>query len=258
MITFKENHIVRLLTEDYKSVSFLFKDIKIEGFKRFCINPLINLNKWDENHVFCKALMFEWDNKNLNEQFELMTFPYSYAIFTGNKSIHFIVDFYETLNLEEYKFLYKWACNCLGNGIDLQNNSPVKTSRIPNTINSKTGKLSKLIEGRGKIHIDEFLKILRTFPKDKIPEIYKKEELPKLTNKNPMFLQPWLLYQLNFGAYEGKRNKFFCQLGIDLKRCGFTIEEALSFFYQKSVNQYDKDFSPTELENTFRWAYRRH
>jgi hypothetical protein len=129
----------------------------------FCINALhpdIDFNPTEEYHapdkprradhnVICfRNFLLELDNIPVDKQVELIKsrkLPITSAIFSGSKSIHFIISLEEPLNnIDEYRH-FAARLHALVPEADPTTKNPSRLSRLPNVKRTDTNKMQKLL-----------------------------------------------------------------------------------------------------------------
>ena len=128
----------------------------------FTINPLVKgRTRKAANVTRYRNLMFEIDNIPVPEQAKLIKdseLPYSTAVFSGSKSIHWIISLTSPLvDRIEYTAVWK-ACHAalLNNSIeaDVATKDPARFSRCPEVIRDN-GKEQKLLKVRNRINFED-------------------------------------------------------------------------------------------------------
>jgi hypothetical protein len=110
---------------------------------RISLNPAKarNLSRRNENVLECRNFLFEFDAPGLtkDQQFDFLKksgLPFSFATWSGNKSIHCVVCLDGAVSLETYKYLHAWVCSVFQNelpqlNIDPATNNPSQSLRAP-------------------------------------------------------------------------------------------------------------------------------
>jgi hypothetical protein len=117
----------------------------------FAINPVkqINDTRKSENISVMKNFLFESDTLSLEEQKELLKQRkdiISMATYSGNKSIHFIIqviDIPETI--EQYHYVWKLLKDKYFPNADTQCNDCIRLSRTPTSVRTDTNKRQLLL-----------------------------------------------------------------------------------------------------------------
>lgn len=144
----------------------------------FCINalhPELDLNPTKEYHapdkprradhnVICfRNFLLEIDDIPVEEQQELLksrNLPYTSAVYSGSKSVHFIISLKEPLkDINEYRHL-ALRLHALIPEADPTSKNPSRLSRLPNSIRPDTGNMQKLLYLGDRIDNNYLLSLL--------------------------------------------------------------------------------------------------
>lgn len=243
-----------------------YKDLQF-----ICVNPLKE-RRLDENVTSYRNFLMENDRITRGEQARIIKesgLPYSAAIFSGNKSIHFIISLETPLeNRDQYDFVWLWIYNILCSYVpaeqafDNKTKNPSRFSRVPGGTNVKYND-----DGVEYLRAQQLLmKVNGRVPDDKMNDwlmahiefkpIMKKYDLtkPLSDTAQPFFLNKWTTFLLENGVHEGKRNDQFHQMAFDFVECGFGCEEAIDYVMKNA--RHLGDFPLKEIETCFRSAYK--
>lgn len=199
----------------------------------FSINPMDQSKTRSDGAVTTyRNILIEMDKMPLEEQDEYIStigLPYSTAVFSGSKSIHYIISLEIPISSEsEYRALVKRIYKAVGDTIvDQANKNPSRFSRLPGHIRGDTGKEQKLLCVNGRVPIEALEGWLesRGAPKEDLWEILSE---PRSLYKNPVRLYPSTKSFLMYGAPRGEWNQSLFKSAADLCRCGYTEEEAMN------------------------------
>jgi hypothetical protein len=117
----------------------------------FAINPVKQSNdtRKSENIAVMKNFLFESDTLSLEEQKQLLKERkdiISMATYSGNKSIHFIIQVIDPPEtIEQYHYVWKLLKDKYFQNADSQCNDCMRLSRTPNSIRSDTNKKQFLL-----------------------------------------------------------------------------------------------------------------
>lgn len=228
--------------------------IKTEQLTLLSINP-INGFRNDDNVYRCQTFLWECDVGTPKSQMQYMKalgLPYSAAIFSGNKSIHFATVLDEPLDPKTYRLLYQWALK-IGTLFDSNCKNPSRSIRIPGVIRPDTGKEQKLLEIKDKVKVEDFMNWLNKYPNLRPKE---RENKKVLTNGYDYSkLSRWAAKQFKDGIDFSKgRNKTWFGLACDLCKSGYEESEA-----QDILNHYfieETDFKEKEFLKSIDSAYK--
>lgn len=125
------------------------------------INPLNNGDKREDKAVSAyRNFLVEFDQSSLDEQIAFVNqikLPWSTAVFSGSKSMHFIVALDESLSNEAtYRYVAKWIANIVRAGSADQNVfNPSRFTRIPEVLRRETGKKQTLVKVKRRVTHEE-------------------------------------------------------------------------------------------------------
>jgi len=224
----------------------------------FSINPLDGLkdHKPGENHsgrprradhnvLAYRNILVELDEDTTKNQYQFIQktgLPYSTCVYSGNKSLHFLISLETPLESEE---AYRNLCHLVFYAINSHNQlkvdtnckNPSRMSRYPGAIRQDTQLSQDLIELKSRIPNE----VLDNWIKSKIGNyrapnqngIYGNEaymaQLRQIRDKYG--LEAKLSYNgftknyLMFGAPKGERNSSLFKVSCDLFKCGYTYDE---------------------------------
>lgn len=194
----------------------------------------INKPRRSNANVTCfRNILIEFDEIPLEKQLEFVkgaALPYTTAVFSGSKSIHFIISLEEPLtDLNEYNLIVKtlyYIIKSKGATPDTKCKNPSRLTRFPGYI--RNGKEQELLEVRGRVskeELEQFMDI--TF--DKIKETYNANmhDQEKYTSKYGVLSSKTLDF-LMFGATEGSRNDSIFRAACEMVRAGYSDSDIMS------------------------------
>jgi hypothetical protein len=191
------------------------------------INPLVGDTRNDKNVTAFRSFLFEMDNMPVNEQLEYVeknNIPYSLCVFSGGKSLHFVVTLNEDLpNITVYKFYYEWLLRTIPEA-DQATKNPSRGMRFPGVIRPETGKKQVLVKSNGRISMASLLSYLSQFP-HKMP-VKKKPKLDlEVSNNDVSSLPGWIKRgMINGFDFSKGRNQTWFAVGGEFAKCGFNLE----------------------------------
>lgn len=198
----------------------------------FAINPMDqSKTRADSSVIQYRNILIEMDKIPLDKQEEHIKeirMPYTTAVFSGSKSIHYIISLESELQDEqEYRALVKRVYKAVGDDIvDQSNKNPSRFSRFPGSFRPTTGKLQQLLFVGPRVpnlSLESWLES-RGAPKEELWENLTPE--PRSTFKNPGRLYSATKNFLMFGATENWNMRLF-KASADLCRCGYTEDESI-------------------------------
>lgn len=250
----------------------------------FTINPLCkdkDLNPTEEYHdknsprradanvIAYRNFLIEIDNTGIQDQYSFIRefdVPYSTLVYSGGKSLHFIVSLEnECKDLEEYTKLayrfYKALNVCRPGLIDSANKNPSRLSRFPSVKRESNGKEQMLCQVNKRVEKADFeawidSKIGTEVETYKNPVnstsyynyIRRSREKYGLSSFKSS-LSGFTLNLLMVGAEKGNRNTSVFKAACDFARCGYSEDEA----FDKIIEVID--LSNEEITRTIKSAY---
>jgi hypothetical protein len=222
------------------------------------LNPITGF-RLDSNCTAYRNFLVEMDYGSIDEQFEYANrigLPFSAAVFSGNKSLHFLISLEEDLPSENvYRKLSEWTLN-IATAADQNTKNPSRSIRMPGA-HREPGKLQALIDFRGPVNNFEFVAWLNSHPgcKPKERERRERSEKPDLTR-----ISGWVARLLvdGFDPLKG-RNKQWFSIACEFALSGYSEDDTLDVLSEYFVP--DRDFTEREWETAissgFKYVYER-
>lgn len=221
------------------------------------INPMSSGFRNDENIAAYRNFLFEIDTGTIASQLEYckkLGMPTSCAVFSGNRSVHFLVCLDEALSEKSYRLLYSWALN-IGTFFDKSVKVPSKSVRVPGVIRPDTGKEQKLIYKNDKVKLVDFEKWLNNY-EDLRPKPRNKTN--SLTNEeNPDRLSPWVKSMIKNKSIDFAtrgRNVTWYSVFYDFALAGYSEDNAINVL--KNFFNEEHDFKEREWLDCAKSAYK--
>ena len=197
----------------------------------FSINPLdLTKTRADSAVTKYRNILVEMDKIPLEQQDQHISeigLPYSTAVYSGSKSIHYIISLEQELVDEQlYRALVKRVYKAVGEDkVDLTCKNPSRFSRLPGHIRSDTGKEQKLLGIKQRVSLAalEAWLISRYVPAEEVWDNLTPE--PRSTFKNPARLYAGTKNFLMYGAQKGEWNPRLFKAAADMCRCGYDRED---------------------------------
>lgn len=221
-----------------------------QGATYFAINPLyIKLDKAPDKvhhspllgrradvNVSCyRNILVEFDNLPLTEQLPYVrqtNMPYSTRVFSGSKSMHFIIsletpfatkaEYQETVRALHAKLLHS----------DITVQNPSRLSRSPDAIRDN-GNVQALCEVNGRVPTSLFL--------DWLGPVQKPVTYSPLPTTVPGVFNKFTHYFLVYGAEPGKWNRALFLAACDMTRAGLSKDETYARLLAVTGNLDKKD-----------------
>lgn len=231
-------------------------NVKSSDICLLAINPINGWRK-DEDVTAYRSFLIELDDIPLPDQIkyiEEMKMPYSLAVFSGGKSIHYVITLDEdipTYNI--WKDVNRWITNILTQA-DQQNQSPSRSMRFPGAIRKPTGIKQILLRNNGRISRVDLTMWLNNFldKKPPKPRVMKPKKhislvaLPKFINN--------ILEGLRDGQMEDGRNQSWYKVGRLMSERGISLEDMIEYCENFFIEE--PDFKRREWETTLKSAYK--
>lgn len=215
-----------------KGTKIIPVELSNNNFAFFSINPMSETNtRADSSVTKYRNILIEMDKVTLSKQDQIITeigMPYTTAVFSGSKSIHYIISLEQELPDEQsYRGLVKRVYKAVGNElVDQSCRNPSRFSRMPGHTRLDTGREQQLLAVNPRVSNETLEKwlISRGAPPEEMWENLTPE--PRSTFKNRGRLYASTKNFLMYGAEQGQWNPKIFKAAADLCRCGFTLEEA--------------------------------
>jgi len=221
------------------------------------LNPIKGFRQ-DLNCTAFRNFLVELDYGPLPEQLayvKRLGMPFSAAIFSGNKSIHFLISLDKDLPSEKvYRMFSEWILGVVSLA-DQNTKNPSRSIRIPGAYR-EPGKKQLLIEMPGVVKTEELVAWL-----NKYPDSRPKEKAERVISEQPDFsrVRPWVSEKLYFGVKPPNRNKQWFTIGVEFALAGYSEDDTIELL-QKYFEP-DRDFKQREwetaLKSAFKWTYER-
>ena len=149
--------------------------IPSEEVTLLALNPIKGF-RTDANCTAFRNFLVEMDYGPLDQQLvyiKTLKMPYSAAIFSGNKSIHFLISLDRDLPSEKvYRVFSEWILN-VATLADPNTVNPSRSIRVPGAFR-EPGKLQTLVEFNGPVKLDDLTNWLKHYPEAKPQEQEKR------------------------------------------------------------------------------------
>ena len=253
-----ENAFLETVTLVSPNINVPIRTVKSNDLTLIALNPMKHGFRVDDNCSAYRNFLVEMDCAPLPEQLayiKKMGMPYSAVVFSGNKSLHFLISLDTDLPSEKvYRIFSEWILSIITLA-DQATKNPSRSIRIPGAMRD-TGKLQELTEYVGPIKIADLINWLKLHPDAKPQE---KQERKVLKEPNYDRVKGWAKELLYFGISPPNRNRKWFSVAVEFALSGY--EEEYTIDVLKEYFEPDKDFKEKEWEITvrsaFKWAYER-
>lgn len=218
------------------------------------LNPIKGFRE-DSNCTALRSFLIEMDTGPVEHQLayiKTLGLPYSAVIFSGNKSLHFLITLDTDLPNEGiYRMFSEWILKVCTLA-DQQTKNPSRSIRIPGAVR-EIGKIQKLVEFHGKVKIGDLAAWLNLRP-DAKPKKHEKK-LPT-ENVSAYNVKKWAIDRLINGLDPTKsRNGQWFSLAYEFALSGYSEDATMALFEQYFVP--DRDFKEREWKTAINSAYKR-
>lgn len=240
------------------------KFVGSDNHQYICLNALSAPKKSLKTVSKFRSFLIEFDKGTPDEQrqwVERMEVPYSTLVFSGNKSLHYIITLTRPLTEEQYDRACRQLKKLFENQLDPHCVNPQCFTRIPGGINQKTGNKQTLLELWGRIDTDLFLTWLEAFNLT-VPEPFKATILsPKLPEgATPLGLEflPFEVWDCMQHGYTSERcdsrhHTLISHMAI-LKSRGYTKTQIECYLYKPFVEA-NTDKTSEEFFSALNWVF---
>lgn len=186
----------------------------------------------DCNVTTFRNILIEMDKIPVEQQEQYVSeikLPYSTAVYSGGKSIHYIISLETSLDgAKSYRSLVERVYRAVGREyVDLANKNPSRLSRVPGHLRTDTGKEQKLLAVNGRIPnsvLEEWLnsrgaKPLETSWEDVPRRKGPPKDISSLSGDTRNFLVNGTQQNWNISLFKA---------AADLCRNGWSVDEALT------------------------------
>lgn len=222
------------------------------------LNPI----KGYRNDLNCTAyrnFLIELDFGPLAQQkayVEKLGMPYSACIFSGNKSLHFLISLDTDLPSETvYRHFSDWLRNIMTMA-DQNTINPSRSIRIPGAFREPK-KQQKLVEMKGQVGTKDLYKWLNEYPDCKP----KKQEKRQISQSHDFSrLKEWVIERLLNGLDNTKgRNKQWFSIACEFALAGYSEDDTfdiLSEFFTPDRDFKEREWA-TSVRSGFKYIYDR-
>lgn len=222
------------------------------------LNPIKGYRE-DLNCTAFRNFLVEIDFGPLAQQMayiKKLEMPYSAIVFSGNKSLHFLISLDTDLPSESvWRHLSEWVLNIVTLA-DQNTKNPSRSIRIPGAWREPSKK-QRIVEFKGPVSLKDLGAWLNQYPEAKP----KGKEKRQVSEKHDFSrIKPWVVERLMNGLDASKgRNKQWFSIACEFALAGYseddTIDILMDFFSP------DRDFKEkewkTSINSGFKYIYAR-
>lgn len=239
-----------------KTIEEAIEHIDTDQIILCALNPIKGFRE-DANCTAYRNFLVELDSGPTDQQLayiKKINMPFSAAIFSGNKSLHFLISLDRDLPSEKvFRLFSEWILKIVTLA-DQATKNPSRSIRVPGAYR-EPGKKQTMVEYRGAIKIEDLIVWLNLHPNEK-----PQEKQQRTVSKKPDFdrVKPWVCKALVDGITINRNRRWFA-VAVEFALTGhnedYTIEILGKYFTP------DRDFKEKEWETTirsaFKWTYER-
>lgn len=220
------------------------------------LNPIKGFRE-DVNAYKFRNFLIEMDYGPLAQQMayaKQIGLPYSAVVFSGNKSLHFLVSLDTDLpNENVYRVFSEWILNVMTLA-DQNTKNPSRSIRIPG-VEREPGKKQLLVDIKGPTKMADMVAWLNQFPDSK-PKLHEKREIS--ADPDISKVKDWVAKVLVNGITRD-RNKQWFTVACEFALAGYSEDDTIDKLGLYFVP--DRDFKEREwktaIHSAFKYIYSR-
>lgn len=249
---------VKLLSTKYRDDGWplekALREVSTDELKLVALNPIEGFRE-DANCKAFRNFLIEMDDGLLAQQLtyikDTLGMPYSACVFSGGKSLHFLISLEEDLPDEKlWRKTCEWILN-IATMADPNTKNPSRSIRIPGPVRGE--KRQQLVAFNGKVKNDVLGAWLQKWP-DAMPKDEEKRQRMEGVDPRLANMKPWVVNVLTFGLNPNKgRNKQWFALACEFALAGFSEEDTidiLSDYYHE-----ERDFKKREWKTAVKSGF---
>lgn len=201
------------------------------------LNPIQGF-RIDANCTAYRNFLIEMDVGSLKQQLEYikaLNMPYSACVFSGSKSLHFLISLDTDLpNETTWRKLFQWMLNVVTLA-DQQAKNPSRSIRIPGGIR-EPGKIQRLVEMKGPVKLADLAKWLSKYEHLKPKPIEKREPSGDCDFSK---LNGWAKKKLIDGIRSPGRNQQWFSMGCEMALAGYSLDSTIDILSEFFTEEND-------------------
>jgi hypothetical protein len=236
-----------------------FEKVESDRLTLIALNPIKGWRE-DLNCTAFRNFLIEMDYGPLAEQLayaDKIGLPYSAVVFSGNKSLHFLISLEQDLpNEEVWRVMAEWTL-AIATAADQNTKNPSRQIRIPGAFR-EPGKKQIIVKNKGATKLADFAAWLALHP-DAKPRPPEKREISGTADFSK--LKKWVPQRLAKGIVGAKsgRNKEWFAIACEFALAGYSEDEAtdlLSEYFSPDRDFKEKEWK-TSIKSGFKYVYAR-
>ena len=217
------------------------------------LNPIKGFRR-DENCTAFRSFLVEMDTGPLDQQLayiKALGMPYSAVIFSGNKSLHFLITLDTDLPSEKvYRMFSEWILN-ICTLADQMTKNPSRSIRIPGAIRDGDRR-QRLVEIRSKVRLMDLVVWLSKKPEAK-PKTYEKRAPSDKIDAYKV--RKWVRDRLRNGLDPTKgRNQQWYAIAYEFALSGYTEDGTMALLEEFFTPE--RDFREREWRMCIKSAFK--
>lgn len=219
------------------------------------LNPIYGFRR-DDGCTAYRNFLIEMDIGPLAQQLayiEKLQMPYSAAVFSGGKSLHFLISLDRDLpDQKTWRIVCEWIL-AIATAADQQTKNPSRSIRIPGPVRDQSRQV--LARYKGPVAFADLRKWLERYPEQK-----PKPKVKKAPSGNFNFerLAPWVLKRLTEGLdpTKGRSNQWYA-IAYEFALAGYSEDgtiEILSGYFSEDPDFKEKEWL-TCIDSAFKHVH---
>lgn len=234
--------------------------VETERLTLIALNPIKGWRE-DLNCIAFRNFLIEMDYGPLEEQLayaDKIGLPYSAVVFSGNKSLHFLISLDQDLPSEEvWRLMAEWTL-AIATAADQNTKNPSRQIRIPGAFREPGKQQALYVPTVKATKLADFAAWLAKHP-DAKPKPPEKREISGTADFSK--IKPWVKKSLIKGIVGGKhgRNKEWFAVACEFALAGYTEDEALDILteYFSPERDFKEREWKTSIKSGFKYIYAR-
>jgi hypothetical protein len=227
-----------------KTIEEAIEHIDTDQIILCALNPIKGFRE-DANCTAYRNFLVELDSGPIDQQLayiKKINMPFSAAIFSANKSLHFLISLDKDLPSEKvFRVFSEWILKAVTLA-DPATKNPSRSIRVPGAYR-EPGKKQTTVEYHGVIKIEDLVAWLNLHPEAK-----PQEKQRRVVSEKPDFdkIKPWACKKLIDASklLISNRNRTWYALSIEFTLAGYSEDEVISILERYFVEE--RDFTKRE------------
>ena len=228
-----------------------FEKVTNDQLTLVALNPIKGWRQ-DECCTAFRNFLVEIDGQELKAQLDYikaLKMPYSAIVFSGNKSMHFLISLDQDLPNEKiYRLFSEWILN-IATMADQMTKNPSRSIRIPGAMR-KEGR-QRLVEFKGPVKLEDLVSWLKDHPGAR-PKVPEKRQIVKDRQFNN--IADWAINLLQNGLNPHKsRNLQWYSIAYEFALSSYSEDDTIEIL--RNYFTPERDFKEREWLTTIKSAF---